>query len=111
MENDLVLLGERIVVPKLLQTAVLRQLHQTHLGVDATRRRASQLYFWPGQPSDVWNMVMSCEQCAQLSPSQAKEPIVQCPTPSRAFEITGADLFSYADRHYLVYTDLSLIHI
>ena len=106
VEDGLVLKDNRIVVPAQGRKRVLQQLHQAHLGVEATKRRAAQLYFWPGITSDIWNVVMSCPECARLSPTQPREPGDFRERPSRAFELTGADLFTYANKHFLIYTDM-----
>jgi hypothetical protein len=53
VDNGLVLLGQRLVVPQALRKEVLRRLHASHQGIERTLRRARQTVFWPGISSDI----------------------------------------------------------
>ncbi|XP_068207900.1 uncharacterized protein [Palaemon carinicauda] len=69
-DGDLVLYGARVVVPAALPRHTLSHLHDSHRGVEATKRRARQSVFWPGIDSDITNTVRACEACQTLQPSQ-----------------------------------------
>ncbi|XP_076037654.1 uncharacterized protein LOC143023062 [Oratosquilla oratoria] len=104
-DGDLVLYGMRIVVPNALRRRILARLHDSHRGVEATKRRAGQTVFWPGINSDIANTVQSCEPCQYLQPSQQKEPILSDDHPTRPFESVSADFFSVAGKSFLVIAD------
>ncbi|XP_045122967.1 uncharacterized protein LOC123511049 [Portunus trituberculatus] len=74
-DGELVLYGQRIVVPVALRRRTLACLHDSHRGVEATRHRARQTVFWPGIDSDIANTVRACEPCQVLQPSQQQEPL------------------------------------
>ncbi|XP_037781990.1 uncharacterized protein K02A2.6-like [Penaeus monodon] len=74
-DGDLVLYGPRVVVPASLHRSILARLHDSHSGVEATKRRAQQTVFWPGINADIRNIVRS------------------------------SDFFSVAGKHFLVYVD------
>ncbi|XP_045137206.1 uncharacterized protein LOC123519766 [Portunus trituberculatus] len=62
-DGDLLLYKARTIVPATLNRHTLSHLHDSHRGVEATKRRARQAVFWPGINSDITNTVKSCEFC------------------------------------------------
>ena len=105
VENDFVMFGCRIIVPKALQKETLKLLHASHQGIERTKRRARQTVFWPGINNDIETTVRSCNQCQEHQSSQQKETLLQEPFPSRIFEQVALDFFSLAGKEFLVYTD------
>ena len=105
-DNNLVLNGARVVVPQTLRCQVLTRLHDSHRGIEATKRRAHQTVWWPGINSDIANTVRACEPCQVLLPSQQQEPyLIDDDQPTRPFESVSADFFSTAGKSFLVYAD------
>ncbi|XP_045120347.1 uncharacterized protein LOC123509838 [Portunus trituberculatus] len=104
-DGELVLYGQRIVVPVALRRRTLARLHDSHRGVEATRRRARQTVFWPGIDSDIANTVRACEPCQVLQPSQQQKPLMCDDNPSRPFESVSADFFTVAGKSFLVIAD------
>ena len=107
VDGNIVLKGQRIVVPKALRSQVLRDLHAPHQGINRTLHRARQVVYWPGLSNDISNIVRSCDQCRLNAPSQQKEPmrVTEDRRPTLPFEATSADLFSCQGWEYLVYVD------
>ena len=68
--------GKRLVIPKILQPDILRQLHAAHLGVEKAKQRARMLVYWPGQNADIEQYVRSCQTCARNMPSNQREPMI-----------------------------------
>ena len=105
-DNNLVLNGARVVVPQTLRCQVLTRLHDSHRGIEATKRRAHQTVWWPGINSDIANTVWACEPCQVLLPSQQQEPyLIDDDQPTRPFESVSADFFSTAGKSFLAYAD------
>ena len=128
VSDGLVLLDSRcIVLPLSAIKPVLKLLHSSHSGITKTTALACGLYFWPGMTNDIKQLVSSCPACKVL-PSQPANPMVT-PSPLSHFgypmQHIGLDLFSYANKDYLICVDhwsgypfyhqlrslLSLIHI
>ena len=105
VDDGIVLYGPRIIVPKSERREVLERLHDSHQGVDRTKRRARQSVYWPGISNDIATTVSSCDKCQERLPSQQREPMRAESPPSRAFEDVSADFFNYKGRDYLVYVD------
>ncbi len=104
-EDGLILFGHRLVVPKACRKEILERLHDSHQGIERTKRRARQTVYWPGLTSDITNLVEGCTRCQERLPSQPQEPLKEPVRPRRAFESVSADLFSYGGREYMVYVD------
>ncbi|XP_043200358.1 uncharacterized protein LOC122369578 [Amphibalanus amphitrite] len=106
IDDGLVVYGARLVIPSALRRGVLEKLHESHQGVDRTKRRARLSVYWPGIDKQIADTVAACAQCRQRLPSHAREPMWQEDgAPTRVFESVSADYFSAGGRTYLVYVD------
>ena len=106
VDENLVLYGARILIPQALRRQVLTRLHDSHRGIEATKRRARQTVWWPSINNDIANVIRACQPCQVLLPSQQKEPyLLNTDAPTRPFESVSADFFSVAGKSYLVYAD------
>ena len=74
--NNLLLHGTRIVVPKSLQRQTLEKIHTGHQGVQRCRLRAMTSVWWPGISHEVKNMVKQCFDMHQRphSPKGTNDP-------------------------------------
>ena len=50
--KDLVLFGDRIVIPHKARSEVLNLLHAQHCSIEKTKRRARNFVYWPGLAAD-----------------------------------------------------------
>ena len=46
-DDDFVLLGSRLVIPKRLRSKVLDELHASHRGIEGRREHARLVVYWP----------------------------------------------------------------
>ena len=53
VDDDVVVRGERLVVPKSLRRDLIRRLHYAHFGVASTLSRARECIYWPGMSSQA----------------------------------------------------------
>ena len=105
VDGALVLQGARVLIPAALRRQTLAQLHASHRGIEATKRRAKQTVFWPGMEADIKTTISACEKCQYLRPSQQQEPLECDDTPSRPFESVSANFCQVAGKHFLVIVD------
>ena len=105
-DTGLILYGCRLLIPAALRRSMLERLHESHQGMERTKRRARLAIYWPRMDAEIEQLVRSCQECAQELPSQPKEPLTSHPEPTRIFEHMAADLFSYGGRQFLVITDV-----
>ncbi|KAA3677171.1 uncharacterized protein DEA37_0006802 [Paragonimus westermani] len=59
-----VMLRDRAVIPALMRSALLRQLHVGHLCMTSMKAISRSYMFWPGIDQDIESTVRSCESCA-----------------------------------------------
>lgn len=52
LENGLIYLGMRLIVPRELKNYIVKKLHSTHLGITKTIKKSNHLFYWPGMRTD-----------------------------------------------------------
>lgn len=105
LEDELLFLNSRIMVPKSLQRMVLDLLHQSHLGIEKTKSRARSLVYWPDINKDIERRVVDCETCQRYRHSNVKEPLMSHVVPQYPFQKIGLDIFEYGKGIYLALSD------
>jgi hypothetical protein len=64
LEKDCVLWGNRVIIPKKLQSDVLKLLHVNHPGISRMKALARSVIWFPTLDHQIEQMVKSCEVCA-----------------------------------------------
>ena len=105
VHDDVIFKNDKVIIPTSLRPFMLKAVHQPHLGITASKRRAPELMYWPGINKDIEKMVKTCEVCNSHQKPQQKEPLHSHPVPSRPFERIGADLFEFEQKQYLITAD------
>ena len=83
LEEDCVLWGARVIVPKKLQERALEELHTTHFGIAKTKALARSHVWWPKLDSAIESMVRSCAHCQANQASPQSAPLHPWLWPSR----------------------------
>ena len=104
IQEGLITLGERILVPKGARKDILRNLHISHMGRNKTIALAKSLYYWKHMARDIEHLVESCDKCQVHSSFQQKETLKQT-FAEGPMDMNSADLVSYAGKNYLVHAD------
>ena len=63
--NGVVLRGERIVIPSSMKKEMLERIHQGHMGIKKSKRRARDTLYWPGMNSQITDTVSRCTICLE----------------------------------------------
>ena len=61
--ENLLLKGQRIVVPSSLRKAMKDIIHQGHNGIEKCKVRARQSLYWPGMNAEIEELVARCSHC------------------------------------------------
>ncbi|XP_037817836.1 uncharacterized protein K02A2.6-like [Lucilia sericata] len=61
LDNGVIFKGQRVLIPKSLQSIILQELHHTHPGITKMKQLARMYCFWKGIDRDIGRMVRSCE--------------------------------------------------
>ena len=102
ISENLVLRGERIVVPSMLRQEYLARIHLGHPGAEACKRRASETIYID---DDITEFVKNCQYCNALKPYQQKEELNSYKTPTLPWEMVATDIFEWNSMQYLVVVD------
>lgn len=102
VENEIIMKGNKIVVPVKMKQRILELLHVGHQAADGCLRHAREYFFWPGMSTDISLHVSKCQTCQENGHHQQKETLQPHSIPDRPWQKVGADLFSVDDKDYLV---------
>ena len=103
--DGVIMMGNRIVVPKSLQAQILEALHAAHQGVSAMCARAADSVFWPNISIDIQRVRDECSHCHRVAKSNAMQPPSDITPPEYPFHKVCSDYFSYNNRDYVVVVD------
>ena len=94
LQDGLIFMGERVVVPKAAKSGLLKSIHNSHLvGVNGCLNIARECLYWPGMTEEIKNYVSTCEACREYEQGQRKETLTSHERPSRPWEFVAADPF------------------
>lgn len=104
LAGELLLRGQRLVIPQSLRQEILDQLHSGHQGIVKCRARARQSVWWPGLSVQINQLVENCNTCSQHR-AEYREPLLTTPVPKRPWQRVGTDLFFWEKESYLLIVD------
>ena len=102
--EDLLLYGNRLVVPRQMQAETLRKLHQGHQGIQRCRLRANISVWWPGIARQIYDFISQCPECCKDA-SPRREPLMPTPLPEFPWQKAATDLFELKGETYLIVVD------
>ena len=65
VQQQCLLWGSRVIIPKQGRDKLLEELHQCHPGIVRMKCLARSYMWWPGLDKDIENKLKSCEECQQ----------------------------------------------
>ena len=101
----IILKGRHIVLPDSLKQQVLTQLHTSHMGIEKTKLLACDSVFWSNINTDIKAYIKHYATCLEFQRMQPKEKITHHDIPLRPWEVVGADVFHFKNKHYLCIVD------
>ena len=105
VNDGVIFMGDRIVVPDHLIARVLDTLHSAHQGTTSMRLRAEQSLYWPGMARAIARKRQSCQSCDITAPSQSSEPPITPETPEYPFQHVATDYFTLGGHNFLLVVD------
>ena len=102
IENDVILKGQKAVLPKSLQSTYIAILHKGHMSADRTRQLANDVVYWPKMRQDIESAVSQCCACNSCKAHLRKQPLINHPVPNLPWATVGADIFDWNHHQYLV---------
>lgn len=89
--EELVVRGQKMIIPKNLRNRFLQLAHEGHPGESAMKRRLRERVWWPGMDKEVTKWVATCEGCRLVGLPQKPEPLQRRPLPSEAWTDVAID--------------------
>ena len=103
--DDVICMGERIVIPLSLRPTCLEALHAAHQGISGMTAHAKSSIYWPGITPDIKAMRERCPTCNSNAPSQPPMPSITPIQSEYPFQHICADFFHHEGSAYLVLVD------
>ena len=103
--DNVIMFGDRVVVPHALRQPVLHLLHAAHQGVDRMKARSADVVFWHGIVGDIARYREACQACHRMAKSNPSLPPYDPPEPEYPFQYLAADYFHYGNKDYCVVVD------
>jgi transposase InsO family protein len=105
VSHGVIFKGRQVLVPEPIRADILQQLHQSHMGIEKTRRLAHDSVYWPRINQDIESLVKKCEVCQENQPKQRNEPLEPHDIPTKPWMKLASDMFTIDGDDYLLMTD------
>ena len=106
IEQECILLRERIVIPTVLRSRVLKLFHRGHPGIQRMKFLVRNYEYWPGMDHDIGSMVLRCTACASAAKQPPKATLHTWPPATKPWERIHIDYAGpHLGRHFLVIVD------
>ena len=104
--GQLVLRGNRIVMPESLWKHTIALAHEGHQGMTRTKARLREKVWWPNMDKQVEQFVKACHPCQLVGPRSKTEPIRSTTLPEGPWGDIAVDLLEIpGGNHLLVVVD------
>lgn len=105
LENEMLFLVDRIMIPQSMKMQMLKQLHESHMGFTKTKARARELFYWVNMNTDIENFISKCFICQKYSNANTREPMIPHSIPDLPFQKLACDIFDFNGCSFLVVID------
>ena len=108
VEDGLTLKGTRIVISGKKWEAILKLIHEGHLGLNKCKPHGKEAVYWPGLNEQLEKLVLNCELCLKYSQSKWKQPphmSLGQEIPIHPWTKLATDIFHFEGEAYLLLVD------
>ena len=103
--ESVILKNDRILVPSSMRKEMLQMIHQGHMGIEKSKRRARDVLYWPGMNSQISDMISRCTTCLEHQRQNTKEPMILSRIPSKPWEMVATFMSTLDKSEYLIVVD------
>ena len=89
--SDIILKGNRIIVPKIYQDVVVKLAHQSHMGLTKTKALLRTKVYFPNLDTIVEQYINHCSICQALGKPKPPAELAITPTPDEVWDIVNMD--------------------
>ena len=108
IEDGLILKGTRIVIPNKKHETILKQIHDSHLGLTKCKLCVKQLVYWPGLNDQLEQLIVNCPLCLKYSKSKKKHDTHSAlgqEVPIFPWTKVATNIFHFEGNSYLLLVD------
>ena len=108
IEDGLILKGTRIIIPDQKREAILKLIHEGHIGLNKCKLRAEETVYWPGINEQLEQLILNCKLCLKYSQSKHKQPpnlTLGHEVPTVPWSKLATDIFHFVGTSYLLVVD------
>ena len=91
IEDECLLWGMRVVIPKALQVPLLQELHRDHPSISRMKALARSHVWWPGLDQDIEDLVKACQPCQSVKQAPPAAPMHPWTWPSEPWKRVHID--------------------
>lgn len=104
--EDVIMWGNRVVVPDSLKLRLLEELHSAHMGVVKMKSIARSYIWWPALNEDIEKLCRECADCQRIKSNPPKVPLLGWPVPEGVWDRIHVDFFeTKKNDFYLIILD------
>lgn len=106
IENNCILWNCRVVIPNILQSIILNELHDTHPGITRMRMLARSYVWWPAIDNCIHKLVSTCNVCQSMRNDPPKSYVHPWTFPTHAWSRVHIDFAGpISGQMYLIIVD------
>ena len=89
--GEILLHDNRLIIPKDLQSRVVKIAHQSHLGIVKTKQLLREKVYFPGIDKQVEELCQGCIPCLAATPMKTSEPLQMSDLPDAPWTVLSMD--------------------
>ena len=93
IDNDVIHLGNRIVIPTKFHDRLLTELHASHIGVVSMKKIVCDIFWWPGITKHIDDIAAKCAGCRRFKKKPPPNSLSVWPFARRPMERVHVDFF------------------
>ncbi|XP_031349119.1 uncharacterized protein K02A2.6-like isoform X1 [Photinus pyralis] len=106
IEQEVIMLGHRVVVPTKFHDSILNELHITHAGIVKMKSIARSYVWWPLIDADIERVAKQCVICNKFKPNPPLAEVLAYKQAKQVFERIHVDFFGpVRNKMFLVVLD------
>ena len=98
-DDGVVMIGSRIVLPRVLRKKALAQAHSGHVGSEKMKNQLRAIFFWSRMTAEIEEYVKQCDACVRFSRENKRAPLTTVADNSTAsWDVISVDFTGGSER-------------
>lgn len=91
VEQGLLFKNHKLIIPTAMRRLITDKIHQSHQGVEKSKKLARDIFYWPGMNKQIEDLVAKCEICNRYRNQNQKEPMGSPQKPTLPWQKIATD--------------------